>query len=108
MKRVVIAITITLFAFASAVVSQTRNYPVEDLLKVRRVGDPQLSPDDKRIAFTVGDVNLDANRIVTQIYVIGIEGGEAKRLTSGDRSATSPRWSPDGKKIAYTTGGQYG
>ncbi len=106
MKRFLLSVSITLFALASVAVAQTRNYTVEDLLKVRRVADPQISPDGKHIAFTVGDVNLDANRVINQIYVIGIEGGEAKRLTNGDQSATSPRWSPDGKKIAYTTGGQ--
>ena len=106
MKRFLLSVSITLFALASVAVAQTRNYTVEDLLKVRRVADPQISPDGKHIAFTVGDVNLDANRVINQIYVIGIEGGEAKRLTNGDQSATSPRWSPDGKKIAYTTGSQ--
>ncbi|HZE72056.1 MAG TPA: S9 family peptidase [Pyrinomonadaceae bacterium] len=106
MNRLLVAVSITLFALTSVVVSQTRDYSVEELLKVRRVGDPQVAPNGKRIAFTVGDVNLEANRVVTQIYVVSIDGGEVKRLTSSDQSATSPRWSPDGKKIAYTTAGQ--
>ncbi len=53
------------------------------MLKVRRVGDPQVSPDGKHVAFTVGDVNFDANRVVTQIYVTSIEGGGMKQLTNG-------------------------
>lgn len=76
-------------------------FKIEDLLKVHRVGDPQLSPDGRWVAYTVGNVNYDANRVVTQIYVVSIDGGEPKRLTNGDRSSSSPRWSPDGKKIAY-------
>ena len=40
---------------------------------MRRVGDPQVSPDGKSVAFTIGDVNFDANRTVTQIYVMSIE-----------------------------------
>ena len=44
-------------------------YTIEDLLKVRRVGDPQVSPDGKRVAFTIGDVNFDGESIVNQIYV---------------------------------------
>jgi dipeptidyl aminopeptidase/acylaminoacyl peptidase len=111
MKRFVIAISVFVFTLAclpASIVSgqQTRRFTVEELLKVRRVGDPQVSPDGKRVAFTIGDVNWDANKVVTQIYVMPADGGSMKQLTNGASSATSPRWSPDGKKIAYTTGGQ--
>ncbi|HEY6118666.1 MAG TPA: S9 family peptidase [Pyrinomonadaceae bacterium] len=106
MKRLFVVVSIGLFACVPVVVSQTRNYSVEEMMKVRRIADPQISPNGERIAFMVGDVNLDANRVVNQIYVIASNGGEAKRLTSGDQSSTAPRWSPDGKKIAYITGGQ--
>ena len=107
MKRFVVSICILTFAFLSFVSAQeSRRFTVEDLLKVRRVGDPQVSPDGKRVAFTIGDVNFDANKVVTQIYVVPLDGGDMKQLTTGDRSAASPRWSPDGKRITYTTGGQ--
>ncbi|HKY26393.1 MAG TPA: S9 family peptidase [Pyrinomonadaceae bacterium] len=107
MKRFIISMSIFLLSCAATTVAQdTRRFTIDELLKVRRVGDPQVSPDGKRVAFTIGDVNFDANRVVNHIYVIPIEGGSMKQLTTGDSSATSPRWSPDGKKIAYTTGGQ--
>lgn len=106
MKRLVISIC-ALAALASGVhAQQTRRFTIEELLKVRRVLDPQVSPDGKRVAFTIGDVSFDANRVVTRIYVQSVGGGTMKQLTSGDTSATSPRWSPDGEKIAYTTGDQ--
>jgi dipeptidyl aminopeptidase/acylaminoacyl peptidase len=108
MKRFVTSISVLLFALTSLAVAQdTRRFTIQELLKVRRVGDPQVSPDGKHVAFTIGDVNFDANRVVTQIYVMPLAtGAEIKRLTSGDSSASGPRWSPDGKKIAYVTGGQ--
>jgi dipeptidyl aminopeptidase/acylaminoacyl peptidase len=105
MKRFLALFVLLVGPFTLAT-AQNRTYTIEDLLKVRRVGDPQVAPDGKRVAFTVGDVNFDANRIVNQIYVMSIEGGPMKQLTTGDRSSSAPRWSPDGKKIAYTTGGQ--
>jgi Tol biopolymer transport system component len=107
MKRFVIVLTITLLSLASAVHAQPGGrFTIEELLKVRRVGDAQLSPDGRNIAFTIGDVNFDANRIVTHIYVMPAGGGNIKQLTREDSSASSPRWSPDGKKIAYVTGSQ--
>src|ERR1041384_6518250 len=102
MKRFVAVLAVLLLALCSLAAAQNRTYTIEDLLKVRRVDDPQLSPDGKHVAFTIGDVNLDANRVITQIYVVSIDGGGLKALTSGDKSSTAPRWSPDGKKIAYT------
>ncbi|MFN2498458.1 MAG: prolyl oligopeptidase family serine peptidase [Pyrinomonadaceae bacterium] len=110
MKRFLVAIglsVISVIVFTSlATAQQTTPYSVEDLLKIRRVGDPQLSPEGKLVAFTIGDVNVDANRTVTQIYVMSNAGGEMKQLTSGTASSTTPRWSPDGKKIAFVTGDQ--
>ncbi len=71
MKRFVISISVLLIAFTSIVVAQdTRRFTIEELLKVRRVGDPQVSPDGKSVAFAIGDVNFDANRTVTHIYVM--------------------------------------
>lgn len=107
MKRFVIFTFIFVLAFASVAVGQdSRRFTIEDMMKVRRVADPRVAPDGKSVAFTIGDVNFDGNRVVNQIYVVSLAGGEPKQLTSGDKSSSSPRWSPDGKKLAYVTGSQ--
>jgi len=107
MKRFVISAVIFMLALASVAAAQDhRRFTIEELIKVRRVGDPQISPNGKRVAFTIGDVNFDANKTVTQIYVMAIDGSGIKQLTSGASSSSSPRWSPEGKRIAFTTGGQ--
>jgi dipeptidyl aminopeptidase/acylaminoacyl peptidase len=105
MKRFAVLISV-LFLVATTAAAQTRTYTIEDLLKVRRVADPQVSPNGAYVAFTVGDVTYDANRVVNQIYVVSIDGGHPKQLTNAQSSSSAPRWSPDGKKIAFVTGGQ--
>ncbi len=104
MKRIIFSLLI--LAFASTQIFAQSNYSFGDLMKTRRVSDPQLSPDGKWVAYTVGDVNLQGNKTLTQIYLVPASGGEVKQITKGDKSNSSPRWSPDGKKLAFTTGGQ--
>lgn len=105
MKRLFAVSVISLFALGALAVGQGR-FTIDDLLKVRRVSDPQVSPDGRMVAFVIGDVKFDDNRVSNQIYVTPLAGGDLKELTSGGGSSTSPRWSPNGKKIAYITGGQ--
>ena len=94
-----------IFVLAGAVLTQSV-FTVNDLLNVKRVGDSQLSPDGRVVAFTVGTVNRPDNRVVTHIYTVNVDGTNLKQVTSGAASHSSPRWSPDGRLLAFTTGGQ--
>jgi dipeptidyl aminopeptidase/acylaminoacyl peptidase len=106
MKRISSLAVICLFSIASLAVAQDRRFTIDELLKVRRLSDPQVSPDARHVAYVMGEVKFDDNRTVNQIYVVPLAGGDSRQLTSGATSATSPRWSPNGKKIAYVTGNQ--
>ncbi len=104
MKRFVSTILVIALACIAALAQS--GFSVNDLLNVKRVGDPQLSPDGRMVAYTVGAVNKQENRVLTQIYVVNADGTGTKQLTTGTASSSSPRWSPDGTLIAFTTGGQ--
>ena len=59
-------------------------------------GNPQWSPDSRRLAFTSG---RDGK---SQIYVISPSGGEAARLTDEENGVGSIAWSPDGQRCAIS------
>jgi len=89
---------------ASLALSASRPLQVDDLFKVKKVADPQLSSAGA-LAYQVGTVDFAANKTVNRIWVRPT-GGEAKELDLGGGSQTRPRFSPDGKKLAYQSGGQ--
>ncbi|HEY9284660.1 MAG TPA: S9 family peptidase [Pyrinomonadaceae bacterium] len=97
-----------LLALGAAAAAQTGTQPltVAEMLKLKRVADPQLSPDGRWVAFQITVPDVAANRNRTQLYLVSIDGGEPRQLTSGAANATTPRWSPDGRRLAYVTGGQ--
>jgi len=81
--------------------AQTRPITFDDFIIVKRVSDPQLSPDGKQIAFVITVMEKEANRGNSDIWVVPSSGGEIRRLTSSPKADFNPRWSPDGKKIAF-------
>ena len=104
------ACALALLLSAAALSAQAQapgaRFNVQELLKIQRVADPQLSPDGRLVAYQITVPDVAANRNRTQIFVVPVAGGEARQLTTGAASSTSPRWSPDGRRLAFTTGGQ--
>ncbi|MCA9296435.1 MAG: PD40 domain-containing protein, partial [Phycisphaerales bacterium] len=65
----------------------------------RRDTQPAISPDGSAVAFirqVVGEPN-------PQVWILPLDGGEARQLTTLERGARTPRWSPDGRRLLVSS-----
>ncbi len=78
-------------------------FSVRDMVAMERLAAPQPSPDGGQVVFTRRVYDAETNKNVTNLWIVSIDGGEPRRLTSARASDTSPRWSPNGRTIAFVS-----
>ncbi|SNC75464.1 Dipeptidyl aminopeptidase/acylaminoacyl peptidase [Hymenobacter gelipurpurascens] len=89
---------LTALAFLPLAASaQQTTYTPELLMKLGRLGEMQVSPDRKQVAYTITRYNLSENKGNTDIWVVPVAGGAAKQLTNTSGSESTINWRPDGK-----------
>ncbi len=95
-------IAVLAVALAAPLAAQSpRTLEIDDLFAVKRVGNPQISPDGSWVAYTVSRTILEDEKSETRIFMIPAEGGDAIPMTGEGSSASRPRWSPDGKFLSF-------
>ncbi|MGE5314973.1 MAG: prolyl oligopeptidase family serine peptidase [Acidobacteriota bacterium] len=101
MKRIILLIAALLLASQSY--AQKQPFTISALYKIKAVADPQISPDGRRVAFTVTESFLKEGKTNSEIYVMNLDGTGLRRMTQNPASDISPRWSPDGQSILFTS-----
>jgi dipeptidyl aminopeptidase/acylaminoacyl peptidase len=113
-----LALIFILCSSASIFAAAKRPFTFEDMMKLKRVGEPEVSPDGKWVIFSVVDVDLAANTKTPHIWIVPLNGGQEKagvphvspnlrdvgeeeREIIAEQDADRPRWSPDGKRFAF-------
>src|SRR5918995_4202616 len=93
-RSILLICVLTLWpAFAAMAESSSapRAVTIDDFGLVKAVGDPQLSPDGRQVAYALEG----------RIYVVPVSGGESRPVTTGASSASEPRWSRDGSVLYF-------
>jgi dipeptidyl aminopeptidase/acylaminoacyl peptidase len=107
-----LAIIFAIPAFSQA----KRPFTFEDMMALKRLGEPVPSPDGKWVLFSVVDVDLNANTKTPHVWIVPLNPekdgvphvspvlgnvGERERVLIADQDADRPRWAPDGKRFAF-------
>ncbi|MGC1450818.1 MAG: prolyl oligopeptidase family serine peptidase, partial [Candidatus Sulfotelmatobacter sp.] len=122
MRRLLLSFLVLAFTLP-ALAQAKHSFTFEDMMKLKRVGDPQVSPDGRWVIFSVVDVDLEANTKTPHIWIVpfgpaqesanqeksGVphvsrserDVGATERVLIPDQDSDRPRWAPDGKRFAF-------
>ncbi len=112
MPAVLVALAILALAAttqpAAADAASPKGFTADDLVRLARVSDPQVSPDGRRVAYTLRETDLEADRGRTDLWVLELaarprDGASSppRRLTQHPASDSAPRWAPDGLGLYF-------
>src|ERR1700687_168756 len=99
MRRLFLSLLV--LAFTLPALAQAKHpFTFEDMTKLKRVGEPEVSPDGKWVIFSVVDVDLEANTKTPHIWIVPTAGGPEREVIA-DQDGDRPRWAPDGHHFAF-------
>ncbi len=74
-----------------------------DLLRLSIVTSISLSPDEKKIAYTLERIDRENNRYYTNLYVYDLARKSAFQFTHGNHADHRAVWSPNGAQLAFVS-----
>lgn len=102
MKRTTYAfLVLTSVLVSVGLAQQPRRMQLDDLGRIVRVSEPQISPDGMSVVVVVARANYDENRYDGDLVLVDIASGNQHVLTNERRSVSQPRFSPRGDRLAF-------
>src|SRR5262245_42470205 len=105
MRRFTLAIIVFIAGVLGQSSSQTapgkRPFTFDDMMALKRISSPAISPDGRWVLFAAVDVDLKANKRTSHLWIVALAGGESRQLTNDLAGETGGRWSPDGKRFLF-------
>ncbi|MFM7751019.1 MAG: TolB family protein, partial [Opitutaceae bacterium] len=112
MPRLLLFITLVVCAASRA--AEPSLITVADLLKLKQLDAPALSPDGRRVVYVVKSIEPRADTpgewdYRTHLWIAATDGSSPPRqLTFGAGGDGDPVWSPQGDRLAFTRSAERG
>src|SRR4249919_3791870 len=84
-----------LFVQLSAQPAAKKPFTFEDMMSLKRIGGPVISPDGKWVLFSAVEVDLNENKRTSHLWVVPVAGGIARQLPGAAAGETGGRRLPD-------------
>ena len=83
--------------------AQSTAFTPDDLVRLKRVSDPQVSPDGHYVAYVVAETDLGEDKRRSDLWLVDLTAKDPapRRLTQNPANDTTPRWSADSKFIYF-------
>src|SRR4051794_24647707 len=78
-----------------------RSVTVDDLMKIRNVGEIRVTPDGSAVAYVLTVLDEEKNKYDSDIWLVNVKDKKTTQLTRAPGRDDTPRWSPDGKTLAF-------
>ena len=85
----------------SFALADTRVPTIDDMVALKRVSQPAVSPDGSRVAYVVRKANWEENAFETEIWLADARSGTSRAFTQSKKSSEAPSFSPDGSSLAF-------
>lgn len=78
-------------------------FDIDDLVRLKRMSDPQLSPDGKRLLYALRETDWEANKGINGLWLLELGQGKStpRRLSAKGQSVASARFAPDGRSVMF-------
>ncbi len=81
--------------------SEKRPITIKDIVSTRKLLEPQISPDGKKVAFIVQQAFLERNENSSSLFVVNTDGGSQPVKLIEAKALSGVQWTPKGDFITY-------